>query len=378
MSNEYIIDQLQKGWGIVAALYAFDQSSQFSQLIDECKRLSKPVLDTRDQQIYFWAMPIDDNQSIVCGPVAYQPLNNNQLLQVRHRFKFVIKDLLVPVYPLNRILPLICLTTHALTGQCVNIDDLSSIHQHPLGLSETELMDYQKSIYEEESIRMPYEDELQWLSSIEQGINDYTSESQNLYRMQNVGKMVQNNEFKQIEYMAVISITLATRAAIRGGVAPSEAYRISDVYLQKVAVSKDVMEIIKIQNEAHGKFRAMVAQSKIEDSQDFVVERCKDYIAIHLHTDFTIAKMSEELGYHPNYLSRRFSKFVGISIQQYLIKERLIAAANMLKYSEEKVSKISAYLHFSSLSRFGTFFKREYQMTPLEYARKYKSDAFRK
>lgn len=378
MNHEYIIDQLQKGWGIVAILYTFDQPSPFSQLIDACKKVSKPILDTRDQLIYFWAMPFDDNQCIVCGPVAYQTLTNNQLLQVRHRFKFLAKDLLAPVYPLNRILPLICLTTHALTGQCVDIDDLSYIDQHSLMLSERELIDYQKSIYEEESVRIPYEGELQWLTSIEQGINDYTSETQSVYLMQNVGKMVQNNEFKQIEYMAVTSITLATRAAIRGGVAPAEAYRVSDVYLQKVAASKDVMEILKLQNEAHDKFRAMVAQTKLDDSQDYVVERCKDYIAIHLHTEFTIAKMSEELGYHPNYLSRRFSKFVGISIQQYLIKERLKAAANMLKYSEEKVSKISAYLHFSSLSRFGVFFKREYQMTPLEYARKYKTDAFRK
>ena len=85
---------------------------------------------------------------------------------------------------------------------------------------------------EEEENRYSYSDELKWLSAIERGELenpddvDLTSMFEHLYR---VGVLPIQGDLKQAEYMMVVAITLASRAAIRGGAAPFMAYQVSDV-----------------------------------------------------------------------------------------------------------------------------------------------------
>ena len=68
-----------------------------------------------------------------------------------------------------------------------------------------------------------------------------------------------------------------------------------------------------------------------------------------------------------SYLTKKFKEYEGITIQQYIISEKLKAAANMLKYSDASISEIAEYLSFASQSHMGQYFKKAYQMTPKEY-----------
>ena len=97
------------------------------------------------------------------------------------------------------------------------------------------------------------------------------------------------------------------------------------------------------------------------------IEQTKDYIAKHLYKKFKISQIAEELGVNSSYLSRRFSEQTGKTISQYVLKERLKAAANLLKYSEESIGQIAEYMQFSSPSRFGEYFKNAYGKTPAKY-----------
>lgn len=59
-----------------------------------------------------------------------------------------------------------------------------------------------------------------------------------------VGRMSDDN-LRQVKYLAVSCITLATRYAVEGGLMESEAYNLSDSYIQYVDKTDKPEEIIK-------------------------------------------------------------------------------------------------------------------------------------
>ena len=110
-----------------------------------------------------------------------------------------------------------------------------------------------------------------------------------------------------------------------------------------------------------------VRQQRREHSSLSYVEACKNFIAAHLNTDFTLDDIAEKIGFNKAYLSRRFKEAEGIGIQQYTRKKRVEAAANMLKFTDESIFTISDYLCFASQSHFGKVFKDHLGMTPQKY-----------
>ena len=73
------------------------------------------------------------------------------------------------------------------------------------------------------------------------------------------------------------------------------------------------------------------------------------------------------IGVSRSYLAKKFAETEGITIQQYIVRERCKHAANLLKYSDYPISIISEYFCFSSQSHFGVQFKNVFGVTPNEY-----------
>lgn len=205
-----------------------------------------------------------------------------------------------------------------------------------------------------------------------------TSHAQNIFSsFESVGTLAKDNDFKQIEYTLVTSISLAVHAAIRGGVPPFNCYEASDLLLQKAAACNDILKLYDLFIETFQTFTMLVHLQHQEPKYSILIEQCKDYIARHLYHPFKISDMSAKLHINNNYLSQLFSRETGMTIQHYIRNERLNAAANLLKYSEESVGQISDYMQFSSPSRFSCYFKEKYHMTPLEYRKRYKIAEFK-
>lgn len=185
----------------------------------------------------------------------------------------------------------------------------------------------------------------------------------------NVGIVARDN-FKQLEYMTVSSITIATRELIDAGINPLLAYSLSDIYLQKLEKCKTKEEILTLQEKAMIDFSKHI-QKKAKEKRSFdYIEKCKAYIIQHINKKICITDIAKEIPINASYLSRRFSEEEGMTIQQYIIKEKLNAASNMLKYSDYDISTIANYLGFSSQSNMGRMFKKVYGLSPNEYRKK--------
>lgn len=189
------------------------------------------------------------------------------------------------------------------------------------------------------------------------------------------GKLSEN-EIRNERNLGICSITLATRAAIEGGAAPAKAYKLSDLYINKIDQCKRMTEIFEYRKRSSYDFAKLVVEEREKRANSRYTEQCKEYIRKYYHQKICIPDIAEALGVSESHLSRIFKKETGESIQKYSMHMRIERAENLLKYSEASLTEISEYLCFSSQSHFGKVFKVYKNMTPKQYRDYYKSPEF--
>ena len=180
------------------------------------------------------------------------------------------------------------------------------------------------------------------------------------------GRMAKK-KLKHFEYAVCSSIALASRAAIEGGMDASTAYALQDAYLQKLENSENTVEMLVVSREAYLDYATRVRDIKRQDELSLYVGKCKSYVANNLNKDFTLGDVAKVIGITKSYLGRLFLKHEGMSVMDYVRRKRVEAAANLLRYSDESISGISAYLCFPSQSHFGMIFKKIMGVTPYQY-----------
>ncbi|MCB5492682.1 helix-turn-helix transcriptional regulator [[Ruminococcus] gnavus] len=189
------------------------------------------------------------------------------------------------------------------------------------------------------------------------------------------GKLSEN-EIRNERNLGICSITLATRAAIEGGAAPAKAYKLSDLYINKIDQCKRMTEIFEYRKRSLYDFAKLVVEEREKRANSRYTEQCKEYIRKYYHQKICIPDIAEALGVSESHLSRILKKETGESIQKYSMHMRIERAENLLKYSEASLTEISEYLCFSSQSHFGKVFKVYKNMTPKQYRDYYKSPEF--
>lgn len=221
--------------------------------------------------------------------------------------------------------------------------------------------EYRHHTYDEEMLQYEY---------LKEGKMQAIEESIKMFSSSTVG-ILSDNPINHIKYLFVASTTLATRFAIEGGMEPETSYNASDLFIRKIDKCKSVKEIKSIHTEMFTFFTKHMNELQKKNIYSKPIVLCMDYIYYHLNEVITVSKLAEHVNLNPNYLSTLFKKEVGLSITDYVIKKRVEAAKNMLKFSDYSYSEISSYLSFSSQSYFIRVFKNETGFTPKEYRRKY-------
>jgi AraC-like DNA-binding protein len=181
---------------------------------------------------------------------------------------------------------------------------------------------------------------------------------------------VAEKPFKQMEYMIAAQITLATRAAMEGGLPPREAYDLSDILLQRLEKCRTLQEIQDIAAGVNLLFARKVREQQEARSRSSHVERTKAFIEHNLNRPFSLDELAREVAVSKPYLERLFKTETGSGIMEYAYRKRVEAAASLLKYSRQSIADIAEYLCFSGQSHLGRLFREERGMTPGQYRRK--------
>ncbi len=97
------------------------------------------------------------------------------------------------------------------------------------------------------------------------------------------------------------------------------------------------------------------------------VERAKEFLAQDLANPLTLEELGQEVGCSPFYLSRIFSREVGLTIPQYLRNLRMERAAELLRTGRYNVTEAATEVGYSSLSHFSKAFCETIGCCPVLY-----------
>jgi AraC-like DNA-binding protein len=146
------------------------------------------------------------------------------------------------------------------------------------------------------------------------------------------------------------------------------------VGLNGTAIDLGVVEISDgITDEQRMKLRENLLRSGLElldDNKSILIERIKNVITEMIHysdeppTENYSAYISEKLNYDYTYLSNIFSEVKGITIQQFIILNKVERVKELLLYDELNLTEISYKLHYSSVAHLSNQFKKITGLTP--------------
>ena len=96
-----------------------------------------------------------------------------------------------------------------------------------------------------------------------------------------------------------------------------------------------------------------------------------NYVRRHFSEKIYVEDIARELFMSRPYLSAKFSREAGISLTDFILKQKTEEAKRILRYSDNSAAAISSYLGFSSQSHFSRVFRKYSGKTPAEYRDKY-------
>ena len=108
---------------------------------------------------------------------------------------------------------------------------------------------------------------------------------------------------------------------------------------------------------------------KTESSLQIIVQ-IKEYIASHLGNKILLQDIAEEVHLTRTYVSSLFKKETGININDYITKEKLRYAQNLM-LSGETISNVVEKVGIQSESYFCKLFRKECHMTPSQFVKEY-------
>jgi AraC family transcriptional regulator, melibiose operon regulatory protein len=113
-------------------------------------------------------------------------------------------------------------------------------------------------------------------------------------------------------------------------------------------------------------------KTSFDSSNDIesVVSMCR-YIVTHLEGPLTSSEVAESVGHHPNYAMRIFKKVTGMTIQEYVVSQRVSTAQRLLLTTNELVESIGRLAGFQSTSQYYAIFRKQTGLSPLQYRKKY-------
>ncbi len=345
-------------------------------LLEKNENLMPKIVQIRDNVLF--AAVFCEEEAVLCGPFCLYLLSKVETHQYLYQYGIKMKE--EPVFPahgLSRTLQTIGLVSNLLNGVDYSEEELIDGNHMAEQLKKNTLskeeIKYEIRTDLDEVYHHTYQKERELLDCVREGrVEDVLQK--NMEIDVETGKL-SVNKVTHWHNVAVVAITLSTRAAIEGGVTPSRAYQISDFYIQKSDQCKTIAELITIRNRAVEQLTTEVSQVREKKSASYV-DQAKDYIYRNYTKKIYLDDVAEGLGITAAYLSRVFKKETGESFIDYITRFRVERAANMLVYSEESISFIAGYVNFPNQSYMGRVFKKQMGVTPLEYRKKNKPKEF--
>lgn len=172
---------------------------------------------------------------------------------------------------------------------------------------------------------------------------------------------------RQVKDTFIVSTTIFSRAAIEGNMDVKEALSLSDLYIQKMELMKNIDDITSLQMQMLNDYTEHVAKIKGNQNYSPFLIKLNKYIINHLSDAIKSEDLCLALYISKSSLFSKIKKETGMTLSEYILNIKINESKNLLKYTSKPIAVISAYLGFASQSHFNNTFKKYLNTTPIKY-----------
>lgn len=173
--------------------------------------------------------------------------------------------------------------------------------------------------------------------------------------------------FRAKKNAALAIVTNLCRAVAGYGVDMEFSFSLSDYYFNIIETAPDESRLLCTVEEILLHYQELALREPI-GSYSLPVIRSIRHIRQHLYDRCRPSDVAGALHLHPNYLSGLFHRETGLTISQYIKKEKLSEAKYLLLHDTYSILEISELLGYDSPSYFSSDFKKHYGLSPRQYA----------
>lgn len=265
----------------------------------------------------------------------------------------------LPVISLSRVFEYAVMLNYCVTGRTISVSDLR--------YDDRDERVTRQGTVEQTDLHGTFEAEQEMLRMVREGdVQNFRAHMDRLSMTGSMGKLSNGDPLRQMKNAVITCLVLFSRAAMEGGLDPEISYSLSDRYFQSIEACNSIPELVEISKPMQEDYIRRVHRVRT-GGRSRPVQACCDYIGLHLEEPLNLPLLSSQFGYSEYYLSRKFKSETGVSISEYIRRERLERAALLLRTTQEDAQKIAARLQFCSQSRFSENFKKQYGVTPGAY-----------
>lgn len=350
---------------------------------EEIQKLRAPIGYYVTDGFRYYGVISYENQKIVIGPTCQTGSSDQELRELAFRLDvapeemedFIIGMKSIIRMPLESIMQILCAMNYVLTGQKLSLQDIVVFDRQQELLNKESVAGKVAQQYVEDAIPVQdvhntFELERTIMTMVRKGDTaalQWWIKSAPAVR----GGILAPEQLRQMKNTFIVAATLASRAAIRGGMDVEDAFSLSDAYIQKCELFSRPDQILNLQYHMVLEYTQKVARIRQGSQRGKLAADVFNYVQHHLSEAITAENIAKELYVSRPYLSRKFIEETGESLTDFVLKEKTEEAKRLLRYSDKSLTAIGNYLGFSSQSHFSRVFKKYTSCTPGEYRAKY-------
>lgn len=336
-------------------------------------------------RFHYYGIVNSEKYTIVLGPSRQWTANKTDLTELAFECdvpkdeteNFISSMETLVNMPLGSILQTLCSINFVLNGEKLSLADITIYDEEQLKLSDEITADETEKNYNETDSPTAAAAVHNTLA-LEQTIMNFVRHGDVAALTKWIKSapavrpgILSSDALRQLKNTFIVTATLVSRAAIRGGTDINVALSLSDAYIQKCELLSSVESIENLQYHMIFDYTERVEKIRLGKTPTKLLTDIANYVQKHLTEPVDIDALSKAMFVSRTHLAVKFKKETGMTLTDFVLKEKVEEGKRLLSYTDKPISAIAAYLGFSSQSHFANVFRKYANSSPNEYRLKH-------
>ena len=329
------------------------------------------------EQFYYYGILTSGELRFIVGPTRQLPASEQELRELAFQMELAREEAeefgrsikAIVNMPVESLLLMLCSINYMVNGEKLELKDLTitTDEQESLdAIRASQVMDKDGELQPPTPPHNSYSQEQAILRIVRKG--DSAALRSWMERAPAIrGGILAPEHLRQTKNLFIVTATLCSRAAIRGGLDVDDAFFLSDSYIQSCERLDTAEKITNLQYHMVLEFTERVERLHLGEHPGKLAVAVANYVQHHLSESISTEALAQSLYMGRSYLSTKFHSETGIKLNDFILQQKTEEAKRLLRYTDRSAAAIGDYLAFSSPAHFSRVFKKYVGLTPNEY-----------